>query len=717
MAREFKGGDKMKFVRNKVEEDLSKISVTFHEQMNAMDHFGKFRTMLNEMKCDGRKWKGLRMFRGQMVEKKTITTELLSEWCEAFLRKLDETIVTKVSNEIKKMSVARTEICETVFNFSEKEVPAAILKKLSLGSNFAMHTRSDEREARTKLENELLLYLRKYRQYIENKSAIMDDDVGSWLERAIADSVVNSQHLKFYSEVNSCLTIDLGIARRVDGEKVDFKKLDEMDLCVVEADKGMGLVILDVKKLISADETMVDELGGVRCENKTCQDVLMDIKTKVNEFESKLGIHERKFLDTYYEERMNQVDQAMIPFLKLRPKLHKLKQQQLQERNCEELKFRPVVDASRGPLNEYSKSLMEYMRDLVRKVCMKFFQGEKPIIKNGQEVLEVLKSVGQISNNGKYFVVADLSSAYTYIFLENLLIAMKNIGAELDIPVWKKNMFENIAELVLGNSFLQTSAGVFLLGTCLPMGLNASGEAMDLVLLMSELVALGKIKHDLTEFEEQYEEYKGLKFENKCSLLSYRSFRDDTFSVFEKESEKSVKDALETLGSTFLPALTINMEISYFVGSFLDTVFFKRMSGIGFESTVRRKGLFPISYCHGTSNVPPSILKSILGGEILRHRRLTTNRILLKTNDECIITEIVSRGYKEEHVRKIVLDRIKVIEQEYNEKFERRTKRSLPRGLVYGAKTVYDQEWNTHFKLKMILKHSLPEGIRYLGLG
>ena len=133
MAREFKGGDKIKFVRNKVEEDLSKISATFHEQMNEMDHFGKFRAMLSEMKCDGRKWKGLRMFRGQMVEKKTIVTELLSEWCEAFLRKLDETIVTKVSNEIKKMSVARTEISETVFNFSDKEVPAEIMKKLSLG--------------------------------------------------------------------------------------------------------------------------------------------------------------------------------------------------------------------------------------------------------------------------------------------------------------------------------------------------------------------------------------------------------------------------------------------------------------------------------------------------------------------------------------------------------------------------------------------------------
>ena len=304
------------------------------------------------------------------------------------------------------------------------------------------------------------------------------------------------------------------------------------------------------------------------------------------------------------------------------------------------------------------------MRELIRKVCLKFFQGKNPIIKNGQEVLEVLKSIGQSSNIGRYFVVADLSSAYTYIFLKNLLVAMKYIGKDLEIPEWKRELFRDIAKLVLENSFLQTSGGVFHLGTCLPMGLNLSGEAMDIVLLMSELVTLGKLKNNLSEFEEQFDKYKGMKFGTESSLLSYKRFRDDTFSVLEKKNSNSVREALETLGSTFLPALTLNMEISYFVGSFLDTVFFKRMSGIGFESTVRRKGLYPISYCHGSSNIPTSVLRSILGGEILRHRRLTENRVLIRTNDECIINELVYRGYSEQLVRKMAMDRIKVIEQE-----------------------------------------------------
>ena len=266
------------------------------------------------------------------------------------------------------------------------------------------------------------------------------------MENAIREADDN-QHLRFYSEVSKHLSVDLGIGRRVKESEVDFKTLDKMEMCVVEADKGMGLVILDIERLISADDEMVIELGGAKLENKTCEDIMEDLKRKIDEFESNLDLFSRKFLNIYYEDRVEQLDRAMIPFLKLKPKLHKLSSQQLEERNQAQLKFRPVVDSSRGPLNGYSKSLMDYMRELIRKVCLKFFHGKNPIIKNGQEVLEVLKSIGQSSNIGRYFVVADLSSAYTYIFLENLLVAMKYIGKDLEIPEccgWGKQLIYDI---------------------------------------------------------------------------------------------------------------------------------------------------------------------------------------------------------------------------------------------------------------------------------
>ena len=77
------------------------------------------------------------------------------------MRKVDEMIVMKVGKEVTRTSKVRRDITETVFNFSRKDVPTEILNKLSFGSNYVSHTRTSEDESRTKLETELLTYLKK----------------------------------------------------------------------------------------------------------------------------------------------------------------------------------------------------------------------------------------------------------------------------------------------------------------------------------------------------------------------------------------------------------------------------------------------------------------------------------------------------------------------------------------------------------------------------
>ena len=115
---------------------------------------------------------------------------------------------------------------------------------------------------------------------------------------------------------------------------------------------------------------------------------------------------------------------------------------------------------------------------------------------------------------------------------------------------------------------------------------------------------------------------------------------------------------------------------------------------------------------YGNSNMSSSIIRSIIGGEVLRHRRLTSNRKLQEVNDECLIKELVSREYNESFIRKAVQKRIEIIGQEYTSEFVRRVPRSNVTGLVYGSKTVFDGQWQTHSKLYEILRQSLPEGVR-----
>jgi hypothetical protein len=69
---------------------------------------------------------------------------------------------------------------------------------------------------------------------------------------------------------------------------------------------------------------------------------------------------------------------------------------------------------------------------------------------------------------GTFMAIADLSSAYSFIFLGNLQYAMRFAGRELEIPEWKKLMFERMAMMVLTNSYVETAEGYYKLGKCLP---------------------------------------------------------------------------------------------------------------------------------------------------------------------------------------------------------------------------------------------------------
>ena len=333
MSKEFLGGEKIKFVRNKAEDKVDEFSKTFDKEVEELNHETRFNRMKTELSFSGRIWRGTKVYKGRSISKEEMVTEILDEWRTVFLRRIDEMIVMKVGKEVTRTSKLRCEINETVFNFSGKDVPNEILNKLSFGSNYVIHTRTNETEARTKMETELLSYLRKYRKFILRKPALAEDDVVSWLDKAREIDKEDYEQVKFYTSLITCLAIDMGVPKRIEESKVEFKVLDNMGICVVEADKGMGIVLLDVNKLATADRLMVRELGGTECDEKTSEDVTEAIRRKVENFESSAGVDAKKFLNTYYDGRMDKYEESMTPFLKLRPKLHKMNHDELKQRN------------------------------------------------------------------------------------------------------------------------------------------------------------------------------------------------------------------------------------------------------------------------------------------------------------------------------------------------------------------------------------------------
>lgn len=712
---EFNGSKSWKFVNNEAPHKFEEETAEFGSKVAELNYESKFKKIVSENRILARAGKRMINFQGRIWRSSDLLETLAENWFRIFLRELDKMILKAVSVAVLRSSEERMHINETVYNFSGKEVNEEVLKGLSVGSNFVLHTSRGRNDATKKLNEEILDYLKKYRSVIERKTVILENDLMKWLEIAVEESNQRNEkmHHEFYSSVLRMLAISIGVGKKINDKSsiINFGELDQRGICVVEADKNVGICLVDIKDLLEADDILVNELGGQYCQEKDAIEIKESIIEQIKAFEHETDPEEKKFLCRFYGARMEEFEESVLPFLKVRPKLHKLSKEQLKSLDPKLLKYRPVVDSSRTPINPYAGMLTEYLRSLINRAEQRYMKEDSVFAKNGHDLAKMIRSLDAEDKNGMYFAIADLSSAYTYVFLKNLLVAMKFLGEKLGIPEWKSKLFLKIAELVFNNSFLETTKGVYKLNTCLPMGLCCSGESLDIVLMVCELVFLGKVNaSEIEGFEQQFEKEKN---KPESSLFTkYRRYRDDTCSVLKMNNEKDIKNSMTILGEAFLPELNMNIDASIFVGAFLDVMFFKRFGDGGYETTVKRKGVYPITFCHSTSNMSSSIVKSILGGELLRHRRLCSNEMLAETNDDCIVQELKSRGYKEEFVKNAVRKRIDQIKKLYDADFKLNQIKKAPDGLVYGAKSTYDEEWFTHEKLVMILRTSLPEGVR-----
>ena len=103
-------------------------------------------------------WGKREAFRGELISKKESVARILNEWWKMFMRKIDSILLQKISAQIIVASDKRQAIKETVFNFTSEKIPEQIMKGLSLGSNFVVHTKMSEQDAKSKYDKELLSF-------------------------------------------------------------------------------------------------------------------------------------------------------------------------------------------------------------------------------------------------------------------------------------------------------------------------------------------------------------------------------------------------------------------------------------------------------------------------------------------------------------------------------------------------------------------------------
>ena len=713
-SREFHGPQEVKFVKNRIPEGFGAVLDNFCEELKKTNHLKKFSNMVDSGDYCAKKWSFRIIYDGDDLNMKECVKVILYSWVKEFLCHIDDMMVNKVSKETIKITENRCKIQGTVYNFTGKDIEASIKEVLALGNNFVLDIDNKTAGSIEKIHQELFNYLRKYRKYIHKAGNINVNKIEEWLEIANRDENPNCPHAKFYALVQENYQhLNLWKVKPVKNE-VDFRKLIEEGVCVLDCDKKQGIALLNIKEVVSADNEMINQLGGVKTSGQNKKFVNNLIENAILEFEENLEIDARKYMNTYYRFRTEKIAESVLPFMKLTCKIHKLSSHELQIRDFTKLKYRPVIDCSRSALNYYSGALMSYVKSLTKKLEEKYFLKDSPLTNNGAEVAQILKSGQLMNNSGTFFAIADLSSAYSYIFLDNLLYAMDFAARDQEIPKWKSNLFKEIAILVLNNSFVQTSVGYYKFSNSLPMGLNCSGECLDLVCLVSEISFRGKVLFpEFSPCSERNENWTILD-EGKMStkIIKYLRYRDDTFTYGWGESADTVKNIIHSLGSAFLSTLDINVNLTHYVSSFLDCYFIKSITGNGFHTLIRRKGSVPVTFQHAESNSSYKSVAGVVSGEILRHRRICSNEDLIKTNDKCLEMELISRGYSKSLISKLIENRKNDISRDFSEEYIRIKPVSTPKGLVFGATTVYDSVWETHKIMKYFIKGLLQVDAR-----
>ena len=94
----------------------------------------------------------------------------------------------------------------------------------------------------------------------------------------------------------------------------------------------------------------------------------------------------------------------------------------------------------------------------------------------------------------------------------------------------------------------------------------------------------------------------------------------------------------------------MEMKLSCLVGSYLDVVFYKRISGRGYETWVRRKFEYPVAFVHVSSSMSDEIMKNIIDDDLFRIKRLCSIHRYFKVNQDCLVSELKTRGFKRKRI-------------------------------------------------------------------
>ena len=232
---------------------------------------------------------------------------------------------------IKKIDTQHKEKCKLsfgIFNFSNFSIPENDMKILSNGKNMIYKLNRSSSLIKGRIIQECIEYASRFRQYIEKNSSeilVKQTDFKAWLQEAI-NLCNNDSHRSFYSRLLEELKkikkeYFFKDMKTCSNESTFISKFDYDGFLWLEADKNQGFALLSVETMRKAELSVLQEFKGVNITLSKAQ-LISDIKSAIYSFLHNLDGNEKSLFNDLAPNFLLE-DDVEIPFLNLKPKIHK----------------------------------------------------------------------------------------------------------------------------------------------------------------------------------------------------------------------------------------------------------------------------------------------------------------------------------------------------------------------------------------------------------
>ena len=651
----------------------------------------------------------------------------IRNWFHNYLKIFDGKLKQALEKAMKIRHSSKCSIKKSLYNFTDKIVSEKILNQIENGIKTVPVISRDGTWAVKQAMKETLENLINFRRIVHRRPYIYHVDVKKWLKVAIEDiideCVDDQEYIAYYKHVQAHLSKAMRIIKwNCDQAKSDItiddicKDVDIQGAVFNLADKNFGVVLLPLEVALEAENQMLKELKAEKL-NCEASEIVDNVEQKIKVFENSLGFLEREHLDAFGNNRSTRPKSVKLPYLKLNSKVHKLEESDISNKNCSKLKFRPVQDSSMWLMKPYAQLLMFLLRDLIGALKRKFQSISQIDSLNGEKVSQKMRNLVFPEENFKFFVSADMSSAYSNIFKEDVLKAITIATELLGVIDWRRDLALKLSELVLGSNYVECASGIYLLADCLPMGSSASQDGLNIVSVVHELKFYNgvsarsemkvRIDHNFkvdVELDNNVTHVMSLNENEAENLKLFLRYIDDTQGVFSGQNLENALNLIIKILKIYPAHLTVNATLNLICFSHLDCIGFVGLCENIVNTLVRRNFTAPINLVPKKSNCPASNKYSIILSELIRYRRICSDAKFVSLNEDFLLGELLHAGYSKPDLRKQFEKSKQHIKINYDQDtFEKKVVTEENNYQNCCGKFTYDQLSGSHKILKTLL--------------